>query len=305
MENDSIRVQASVSNVTTGATSVAILLVNNVSLKFNKAYTYGSIGNSCTANSFSFSSYMDGQIVYNRNTAINSDPEPIVQVKTVTGLPFIIVCSINDINASNPSGNVDITFKPCFLYEGEFKNPPVMTSLDVKPGNQFAYTDLENVSISPVQNTSLSTGWYDLGVIRYNHGVSYMRLFVWAHGTSLYPQEYVLEAAVSGYNSDLYSTYLTAKVISGRFSSINNNSLFTKFRLGQSRSDSAGYLCIQGYHSSTVINKVSVLVDHLNTAEYMRANGNKWITTIKPSTTDIVSGTSEIVPTIEMHVTGS
>lgn len=33
------------------------------------------------------------------------------------------------------------TIKDLALYEGEFKNPPVTTSLDVKPGNRFAFRD--------------------------------------------------------------------------------------------------------------------------------------------------------------------
>ena len=42
--------------------------------------------------------------------------------------------------------NVDIEFKDMRLYEGEFKNPPYTTSLDVKPSNQFMLSDRSNAS---------------------------------------------------------------------------------------------------------------------------------------------------------------
>ena len=35
------------------------------------------------------------------------------------------------------TGDIDITWSDIALYEGEFKNPPFTTSLDVKPSNQF------------------------------------------------------------------------------------------------------------------------------------------------------------------------
>jgi hypothetical protein len=219
-----------------------------------------------------------------------------------------MIKSISDVQPGfiivfNEGTNIsfNITISDCFIYDGQFKNPPVTASLDVKPENQFAFTELDNVLIPPVKYDQLTEGWWDLGVIRWNHGISYLRFLINTHGTSLYPQQYILEVAVCGYESTLFSTYLTAKVISGPFASLpDNKAVFTKFRLGQSRSDSAGYLCIQGYHTGTsLIPKVSIVIDSKSTTDYKYFNGNSWITTIKPSTTDIATGTSEVIPTIE------
>ena len=45
------------------------------------------------------------------------------------------------------AGNIDITCSDVAVYEGEFQNPPVTTSLDVKPGNQFALSNGSNIHI--------------------------------------------------------------------------------------------------------------------------------------------------------------
>ena len=42
------------------------------------------------------------------------------------------------------SQTFSITFYDLAIYEGEFKNPPITTGLDVKPGNQFLLADRSN-----------------------------------------------------------------------------------------------------------------------------------------------------------------
>lgn len=134
---NSIRIQGTATNASSN--HVNVLLVSTINfITFGKTYTIGSSENTCTATSFTFGAYLDGQIIYNRTSTINSDPSPIVHIKLSSGAPICpAMCSIYDINSNNPTGTIDITFKNVFAYEGSYKNPPYFRSLDTEKWNQF------------------------------------------------------------------------------------------------------------------------------------------------------------------------
>jgi hypothetical protein len=87
-------------------------------------------------------SYIKGTTLYNKileNTPATYDNGSIRCILNSGGTGAdTVVLSIRDINSNHPTGNIDITFKDVFIYEGTFCNPPMYKSLDIKPNNRFA-----------------------------------------------------------------------------------------------------------------------------------------------------------------------
>ena len=82
--------------------------------------------------------------IYYVNTPIDENTLSCVAIEKNTGSAAGIFSPACFLENSVPAGHYKIQFYDCAVYEGEFKNPPVTTSLDVKPGSQFLRIDTDS-----------------------------------------------------------------------------------------------------------------------------------------------------------------
>jgi hypothetical protein len=149
ISNVTITVSKNSMNITGIVTSITenetfyVHFNSNGAMEVNKTYTC-KMGAECSTHTISALLAHIGNNSYNRIFIdLITGTQVFMPTKASNAIPtyeiYIDNVQVND--------TINITLKDLALYEGEFKNPPVISSLDVKPRNHFMLTDLSNNAV--------------------------------------------------------------------------------------------------------------------------------------------------------------